>query len=100
MEKMNVSFLKLEIFIPETHHIKPLPLVILSHGLGSDHRIMEPYAESFAENGFAADVFDYIGGSEVCIEDTALAWLLGRLQAGRRSGSCRSRQQPRSWLRP
>lgn len=56
-----MSFLKLEIFIPETHHIKPLPLVILSHGLGSDHRIMEPYAESFAENGFAAYVFDYIG---------------------------------------
>ena len=72
MEKMNVSFLKLEIFIPETHHIKPLPLVILSHGLGSDHRIMEPYAESFAENGFAAFVFDYIGGSEESMSDGSM----------------------------
>ena len=42
----------------------PLPLFILSHGLGSDHAIMEPYAEIFAENGFASYVFDYIGGSE------------------------------------
>ena len=42
----------------------PLPLVILSHGLGSDHTIMEPYAEIFAENGIAAYVFDFYGGSE------------------------------------
>jgi hypothetical protein len=40
-----------------------LPLVLLSHGLGSDHRKMEPYAQSFAESGLAAFVFDYIGGS-------------------------------------
>ena len=49
-----------KLFLPEKSDA-PLPLVILSHGLGSDHRIMEPYAESFAENGFAAYVFDYIG---------------------------------------
>lgn len=49
-----------KLFLPEKSDA-PLPLVILSHGLGSDHLIMEPYAESFAENGFAAYVFDYIG---------------------------------------
>ncbi len=50
----------------------PLPLVVLSHGLGSDHRIMEPYAESFAENGFAAFVFDYVGGSEESRSDGSM----------------------------
>lgn len=57
-----------KLFLPEETDA-PLPLVILSHGLGSDHRIMEPYAENFAENGFAAFVFDYIGGSEESMSD-------------------------------
>lgn len=57
-----------KLFLPEETDA-PLPLVILSHGLGSDHRIMEPYAESFEENGFAAFVFDYIGGSEESMSD-------------------------------
>lgn len=57
-----------KLFLPKESDA-PLPLVLLSHGLGSDHRIMEPYAESFAENGFAAYVFDYIGGSEESLSD-------------------------------
>ena len=60
-----------KLFLPEEADA-PLPLVILSHGLGSDHRIMEPYAESFAENGFAAFVFDYIGGSEESMSDGSM----------------------------
>ena len=52
-----------KLYLPE-NAAYPLPLLILSHGLGSDHTKMEPYAEIFAENGFAAFVFDYIGGSE------------------------------------
>lgn len=60
-----------KLFLPEETDA-PLPLVILSHGLGSDHRIMEPYAESFAENGFAAFVFDYIGGSEESMSDGSM----------------------------
>ena len=60
-----------KLFLPEKSD-PPLPLVILSHGLGSDHRIMEPYAESFAENGFAAFVFDYIGGSEESMSDGSM----------------------------
>ncbi|MBO7664220.1 MAG: alpha/beta hydrolase [Clostridia bacterium] len=54
------------LYLPEAAE-DPLPLVILSHGLGSNHRIMEPYAERFAQNGIAAFVFDYIGGSEVSL---------------------------------
>ena len=60
-----------KLFLPEETDA-PLPLVILSHGLGSDHRIMEPYAENFAENGFAAFVFDYIGGSEESMSDGSM----------------------------
>lgn len=45
-----------KLYLPEETDAA-LPLVILSHGLGSDHRIMEPYAESFADNGFAAGWF-------------------------------------------
>ena len=57
-----------KLYLPEDA-APPLPLVILSHGLGSNHTIMEPYAEYFAENGIAAYVFDYIGGSEVSLSD-------------------------------
>ena len=41
------------LYLPEKTDA-PLPLVILSHGLGSNHSKMEPYAESFAENGCTA----------------------------------------------
>ncbi len=59
------------LYLPEDEDT-PLPLVILSHGLGSNHEIMEPYAQSFAENGIAAFVFDYIGGSEVSLSDGSM----------------------------
>lgn len=39
------------------------PLVILSHGLGNSHTSMEPYAQQLAENGYAAYIFDFRGGS-------------------------------------
>lgn len=60
-----------KLFLPKESDT-PLPLVILSHGLGSNHRIMEPYAESFAEYGLAAFVFDYIGGSEESLSDGSM----------------------------
>lgn len=60
-----------KLYLPETAE-SPLPLIILSHGLGSNHRIMEPYAERFAQNGFAACVFDYIGGSEESLSDGSM----------------------------
>ena len=55
-----------KLYLPEDAAY-PIPLLILSHGLGSNHHIMEPYAERFAQAGLAAYVFDYIGGSEVRI---------------------------------
>lgn len=59
------------LYLPEKTDT-PLPLVILSHGLGSNHSKMEPYAESFAENGCAAFVFDYIGGAEKSMSDGSM----------------------------
>ncbi len=59
------------LYLPEDTDT-PLPLVILSHGLGSNHEIMEPYAQSFAENGIAAFVFDFIGGSEESLSDGSM----------------------------
>lgn len=60
-----------KLYLPGTK-ADPLPLVILSHGLGSNHLIMEPYAERFAQNGIAAFVFDYIGGSEASLSDGSM----------------------------
>lgn len=57
-----------ELYLPEGAE-GPLPLVILCHGLGSNHEKMVPYAEFFAENDTAAYVFDFIGGSEVSRSD-------------------------------
>lgn len=50
-----------ELYLPETEGI--LPLVILFHGFGATHSVVADYAESFAENGIAAYVYDFIGGS-------------------------------------
>ena len=60
-----------KLYLPE-NAAYPIPLMLLSHGLGSNHTIMEPYAERFAESGIAAFVFDYIGGSEVSLSDGAM----------------------------
>ena len=60
-----------KLYLP-TEAEPPLPLVLLSHGLGSDHRKMEPYAEGIAESGLAAFVFDYIGGSEESLSDGSM----------------------------
>ena len=39
------------------------PLVIISHGLGANHRSCEEYARRFAEKGYSAYVFDFPNGS-------------------------------------
>ena len=39
---------------------------------GNPDEIMEPYAEIFAENGSAACVVDYIGGSENSLSDGSM----------------------------
>lgn len=40
-----------------------MPLVILSHELGGTHKNMERYAKALAEEGIAAYIFDFPGGS-------------------------------------
>ena len=48
------------LFIPD--RVSPVPLVILSHGFGGNRGGVKGYAESFAEHGIAAYIFDFIGG--------------------------------------
>ena len=48
-------------YIPETEEKRPL--VIFSHELGNSHTSGERYAQRLAENGYAAYVFDFCGGS-------------------------------------
>ena len=38
------------------------PLIILSHGFGSDHEANQDYAEAFTEQGFGTFNFDFCGG--------------------------------------
>ena len=51
-----------ELFIPD--RASPVPLVILSHGFGGNRGSVKGYAESFAEQGIAAYIFEFIGGGE------------------------------------
>ena len=51
-----------ELFIPDRAF--PVPLVILSHGFGGNRGGVKGYAESFAEQGIAAYIFEFIGGGE------------------------------------
>ena len=48
------------LFIPD--RASPVPLVILSHGFGGNRGGVKGYAESFAEHGIAAYIFEFIGG--------------------------------------
>lgn len=50
-----------EAYVPEG--TGPFPLVILSHGFGGSHDDLASYAQALAENGYAAYVFDFRGGS-------------------------------------
>ena len=49
-----------ELFLP--NRASPVPLVILSHGFGGNRGGVKGYAESFAEQGIAAYIFEFIGG--------------------------------------
>lgn len=51
------------LYLPNTE-AETYPLAILAHGFGVDHTVMEPYAAVLAENGIAAYVFDFCGGSK------------------------------------
>lgn len=53
-----------ELFLPSIHSDKKRPAVILSHGFGSTGKNLEGYASFFADNGFVAYTFDFIGGGD------------------------------------
>jgi pimeloyl-ACP methyl ester carboxylesterase len=50
------------LYVPNTGAEK-VPTVVLSHGYEGSYSEMAAYAEVFAQNGFAAYVFDFCGGS-------------------------------------
>lgn len=47
----------------------PFPLVIFSHGFGSNYRELEHYGPMFAEKGYACFLFDFCGGGPDSISD-------------------------------
>lgn len=48
-----------------------VPLVVCSHGYGSTHARVEPYAHAAAEHGLAAYAFDFRGGGTASASDGA-----------------------------
>lgn len=55
------------LFRPEG--IKKAPLLIVSHGIGSNHRSGAPYAEAFAKLGYAVYCYDFCGGGRASKSD-------------------------------
>ena len=49
--------------------IKKAPLLIVSHGIGSNHRSGAPYAEAFAKLGYAVYCYDFCGGGRASKSD-------------------------------
>lgn len=56
-----------KLYLPEKNG--PLPLVIMEHGFGGNLTLMENYARSFSENGFAVYAFDFAGGGVLSRSD-------------------------------
>ncbi|MBO6189265.1 MAG: alpha/beta fold hydrolase [Alloprevotella sp.] len=46
-----------------------LPLLVLAHGFGANHEVVQPYAEAMARQGFLCYIFDFCGGSRVSRSD-------------------------------
>lgn len=47
------------IFQPMSH--KPAPVVLIAHGFAGSQQLMQPFAETFARNGYVAVTFDFLG---------------------------------------
>ena len=56
-------------FIPIIDGVSKFPLVIHSHGMGSNHEAGEGYCKRYAEKGFAGYTFDFPGGSKPATEN-------------------------------
>ena len=57
-----------ELYLPETQSRRPLPLVVISHGLGSDLTTFAYFAKHLASHGFAVAVPEHPGSSAKQIE--------------------------------
>ncbi len=57
-----------ELYLPETQSDLPLPLVVISHGLGSDLTTFAYFAKHLASHGFAVAVPEHPGSSAKQIE--------------------------------
>jgi len=53
----------IDFYLPATEK-RPLPLVIMSHGFGSDPKHFEPFARHLASRGYAVAVPDHIGSDK------------------------------------
>ena len=58
------------------------PVVILSHGFGVTHGVVDEYAQYFAQRGFAAYAFDYPGGGSASQSDGDLLHMSVLTEAG------------------
>ncbi len=56
-----------EMLLPEDP--SPVPLVVFCHGFGGNRENLRAYAAAFAEAGFAALIFDFIGGGKTIRSD-------------------------------
>ncbi len=50
------------LYRPAGNDGKQMPLIILSHGFGGTHSIVQPYAEALASEGYLCYIFDFCGG--------------------------------------
>ena len=57
-----------ELYLPKTQSDRPLPLVVISHGLGSDLTTFAYFAKHLASHGFAVAVPEHPGSSARQIE--------------------------------
>lgn len=52
-----------DIYLPELSQPRPLPIVVISHGLGSDRQTFDYLAEHLASYGFVVAVPEHLGSS-------------------------------------
>ena len=56
-------------YIPKIEGVSRFPLVIHSHGMGSNHEAGAGYCKRYAEKGFAGYTFDFPGGSKPSVKN-------------------------------